>query len=139
MNRSMTTLSALAFLGIIGVSECHGQSAVNSVMTTTAAPNFYAAPGSYGTTYGSASYKVPRRYSNFPSIRGADYGLGYGPSGFVANRYGSGLWRPNAVNGPGSGASPYSTFTIAPGPGVVLPPFGYYAPTFGPGPNLSTR
>jgi len=135
MTRSWITVATIAVAGLFHANSCEAQ-----VMDGQAeAPNFYAAPGFYGTTYGSASYKVPRRYSLYSSMSGAGYSMGYPPATFISGSYGMGLWRPDAVAKPGMTSSLYSTFTIVPGPGVALPPIGYYAPGYGPGPVPSPR
>jgi hypothetical protein len=93
---------------------------------------YFAAPGLYGMSYGSASYGMPRTYSVFSSPYGAGYGYGYDPYGLPPGRFGVCLWRPGFVApGYAYGASYYQTFAV---PGVVgpLPPVGVYAPGFGP-------
>ena len=135
MTRSWVLLATFAVVGILSVARCEAQ----VVGGQGEAPNFYAAPGFYGTTYGSASYKVPRSYTLYSSMSGAGYGLGYRPTTFASGPYGMGLWRPDVVPKPGMTSSTYSTFTIVSGPGVTLPPIGYYAPGFGPGPVPSPR
>lgn len=97
---------------------------------------YYAAPGNYGTAYGYASYGYPRTYSSFSSPYGAGMGYGVAPYGYISNRYGVGLWRPG-YTAPGYAyrSSYYWTFAPAPiRPPVYapFPPFGSYAPGFGP-------
>lgn len=98
---------------------------------------FYAAPGFYGTSLGTPSYGSVRTYSEFSSPFGAGYGYGYAPASFLPGPYGVGLWRPGVVS-PGYyyGASyhSYRTFPApyTPGSTVETPPFGAYAPAFGP-------
>lgn len=134
MFRTVAKAGAFALVLLLTHTNANAQSVVITVDGATQNPNYFAAQGYYGTTYGTASYKVPRLYSNFPSAgNGQGYGLGLDPYGFVPNQYGLGMWRPVQVSKPGSGASEYGTFTIMKGPGVVLPPFGYYAPAYGPG------
>ncbi len=133
---SKTGVALVGIVLLIGsASDCQAQ----VVVTQVPVQGYYAAPGYYGTAYGVASYRVPRSYSVFPSPAGPNYRLGYAPTGLVAGPYGAGLWQPGVVYRQGYGSSTYSTYTIAPGPGVVLPPFGYYAPAFGPGPVILPR
>ncbi len=94
----------------------------------------YGSPGNYGTSWGSASYGVPRTYSSYSSSFGPGYAYGYPPYGFLPGRYGVGLWRPG-FEAPGYvyGTSYYQTFPV---PFRPLPyggsvPMGYYAPGFG--------
>jgi hypothetical protein len=87
-------------------------------------------------SYGSASYGVPRTYSEFASPYGYGYSYGYPPYGLLPGRYGVSLWRPGFVE-PGYlyGASfSYRTFPVpyVPGQPAVVPPVGLYAPAFGP-------
>lgn len=96
---------------------------------------YFDAPGFYGTSYGVASYRVPRTYSEFSSPFGVGYGYGYAPYGLIPGRYGVGLWRPGGIVAPGYvyGASNYQTWAV---PNVVgisapLPSIGVYAPAFG--------
>jgi hypothetical protein len=97
---------------------------------------FYAAPGNYGTSWGSASYGLKRTYSEFSSPYGGGYGYGYAPSGFLPGRFGVGMWRPgfNEAAVHYGGANSYRTFPVpyVPGRAAVTPPFGVYAPGFGP-------
>ncbi|WP_422927315.1 hypothetical protein [Singulisphaera sp. PoT] len=92
---------------------------------------YLAAPGYYGTTYGTASYGMKRTYTEFSSPYGAGYGYGYAPYALVPGKFGVGLWRPGLV-GPGYvyGAARYDTFAI-PGAPAPAPPLGVYAPAFG--------
>ncbi len=93
---------------------------------------YFAAPGYYGTMYGSASYGMPRTYTSFSSPYGLGYAYGYAPYGLLPGRFGVGLWRPgDAAPGYAYGTSYYNTFAI-PGAPATAPPFGVYAPAFGP-------
>jgi len=91
---------------------------------------YFAAPGYYGTTFGSPSFGLTRTYTSFSSP-GPGYGYGYAPYGLLPGRYGVGLWRPGFV-APGYvyGASYYDTFAIPSAP-APAPPIGLYAPGFG--------
>ena len=95
---------------------------------------YFEAPGYYGTSWGVASYRVPRTYSEFASPFGVGYGYGYAPYGLIPGRYGVGLWRPGLV-APGYvyGASPYQTWAVPNVAGISapLPSIGVYAPAFG--------
>jgi len=91
------------------------------------ANSIYGAPGFYGTSYGVASYGVPRTDSEFSS----PYGAGSQPG-----KYGVGLWRPG-FTAPGyvyGASTSYRTFPAQtwPSPTAYGPPFGVYAPAFGP-------
>ncbi len=93
--------------------------------------------GLYGTSWGVASYGIPRTYSTYSSSYGAGYGYGYPSYGFLPGRYGVGLWRAGIVT-PGytyGSANGYNTFPYPYNPGGPRygPPIGVYAPGFGPG------
>ena len=139
MSKNVTAISMMIGLWAVLAVDCRAQNVVAQVVRTGPAPGYYAAPGYYGTAYGVASYRVPRGYSVFPSPSGGNSSLGYAPSSFVAGPYGAGLWRPGTTFRQGYGYSTYTTYTIAPGPGVVPPTFGYYAPGYGPGPAPFSR
>ncbi len=94
-------------------------------------------PGLYGTSWGVASFGIPRTYTTFSSPYGAGYGYGYPNYGVLPGRYGVGLWRPGFV-APGytyGSAYGYNTFPYPYKPGGPMygPPIGVYAPGFGPG------
>jgi hypothetical protein len=97
---------------------------------------YYAAPGNYGTAYGYASYGYPRTYTSFSSPYGGGMGYGVAPYGYISNRYGVGLWRPGyTVPGYAYRSSYYWTYApapIRPPVSAPFPPFGSYAPGFGP-------
>jgi hypothetical protein len=108
--------------------------------------DFLGAPGTYGMSYGFASYGMPQTYSVFSAYPGPSYGSNFPPYGIMPGRYGVGLWRPGFVT-PGYiyGASyyyppsnfSYRTFALGYNPGVLvngapLPPVGLYAPARGP-------
>ena len=94
-------------------------------------------PNLYGTSWGVASFGVPRTYTTFASPYGAGYGYGYPNYGVLPGRYGVGLWRPGFV-APGytyGSAYGYNTFPYPYRPGGPMygPSIGVYAPGFGPG------
>jgi len=104
-------------------------------------PQYRANPGTrgttFGTSYGVASFGVPRTYSSFSSPYGAGYGYGYPPTSFLPGPFGIGLWRPGS-RGPGhvyGAPNNYRTFPYPYPAGTVQygPPIGVYAPAFGPG------
>ena len=94
-------------------------------------------PGLYGTSWGVASFGIPRTYTTFSSPYGAGYGYGYPNYGVLPGRFGVGLWRPGFV-APGytyGSAYGYNTFPYPYKPGGPMygPSIGVYAPGFGPG------
>jgi hypothetical protein len=103
--------------------------------------NYIAPPGIYGTSYGFASFGLPRTYTTFSAFPGPAYGSNYPPYGVLPGRYGAGLWRRGFV-APGYvyGASNYSyrTFPVPYPTGYTVqqvappPPIGVYAPALGP-------
>ena len=91
----------------------------------------------YGTSWGVASYGVPRTYTTFSSPYGLGYGYGLPNYGVLPGRFGAGLWRPGLTT-PGytyGSAYGYNTFPYPykPGGPKYGPPIGIYAPAFGPG------
>lgn len=121
---------AVAAWSVVGGTSVRGQD-------IAPAPGFYSAPGSYGTSFGVPGYKTVRTYSEFSSSYGGGYGRGYAPNSIGAGRFGSDLWRGGtAVVNPLDGASltSYRTFAVPyqTHPTVVAPPFGVYAPAYGP-------
>jgi len=94
-------------------------------------------PELYGTSWGVASYGLPRTYTTFSSPYGGGYGYGYAPPGVIAGKFGVGLWRPGFA-APGytyGSAYGYNTFPYPYQPRGPMygPPIGVYAPGFGPG------
>lgn len=96
-------------------------------------------PDLYGTSWGVASYGVPRTYTTFSSPNGAGYGYGMPNYGVLPGRFGVGLWRqgiatPDYAYGSAYG---YNTFPYPykPGGPKYGPAIGLYAPGFGPGPS----
>jgi hypothetical protein len=100
------------------------------------AHRFFAAPGYYGTSFGTPSYGVPRTYSSFSSPYGAGYGYGYAPYGYIPGPYGAGLWQAAGAGDPLFNASSHSYRTWAVpyvrGAAAIVPPLGLYAPALGP-------
>ena len=93
-------------------------------------------PGLYGTSWGVASFGIPRTYTTFASPYGAGYGYGYPTYGVIPSKYGVGLWRPGFV-APGytyGSAYGYNTFPYPYKPGGPMygPSIGNFAPGFGP-------
>lgn len=99
---------------------------------------YYAAPGNYGTSWGTASYRSVRAYSEFSSPYGAGYAYGYTPATVLPGRHGVGTWRPGATRSPYvlGGPNSYRTWAAPFGRADASlpppPPFGVYAPGFGP-------
>ena len=94
-------------------------------------------PQVYGTSWGVASFGIPRTYTTFSSSNGPGYGYGYPTYGVIPGKFGVGLWRPGFV-APGytyGSAYGYNTFPYpyTPGGPMYGPPIGLYAPGFGPG------
>lgn len=146
-----TILAAAIGIGLgsgLGARPASAQGAVGTpYMSSYRVSDYFAAPGWYGTSYGFASYGFPQTYSVFSAYPGPSYGNNYPPYGLLPGRYGVGLWRPGYVTPgyaygasyyPSSGFS-YRTFPVMYGSaGRAMdpaPPFGYYAPSFGPGPD----
>jgi hypothetical protein len=124
------------------LSVISGQARGQVVIANTSPPyrvsDNIGLPNLYGTSWGVASFGIPRTYTTFASPYGAGYGYGYqGSYGVIPGRYGVGLWRPGFV-APGytyGAAYGYNTFPYpykAGGP-MYGPPIGTYAPGFGPG------
>ena len=112
--------------------------------------DYFAAPGLYGTSYGFASYGVPRTFTTFSAYPGPSYGSNYPSYGLMPGRYGVGLWRPGFVApgyvyGAPTSSTSYRTFPVVYGTGLnasqIAPPpsIGVYAPGLGPGIGLYGR
>jgi hypothetical protein len=112
--------------------------------------DYFAAPGLYGTSYGFASYGVPRTYTSYSAAPWSSYSANYPSYGFLPGRYGVGLWRPGFVApgyvyGAPTSSSSYRTFPVVSGTGLtpsqIAPPpsIGVYAPSLGPGIGLSGK
>ena len=95
------------FLGIVAVAlvlsvparSARAQAFVGGPYTTGPyrVSDYFAAPGLYGTSYGFASYGVPRTFTTFSAYPGPSYGSNYPSYGLMPGRYGVGLWRPGFV------------------------------------------
>lgn len=112
--------------------------------------DYYAAPGLYGTSYGYASYGVPRTHTSFSAKPWSPYYASLRPYGFAPGRFGAELWRPSSsgpalsdVYGVPTSGHSYRTFPVVSGTGLTVdqiappPPIGVYAPNFGPDMGLS--
>lgn len=134
----MKKLLAVAIVAMLmGTGEARAQGpAPAPARYYSGANSVYGAPGFYGTSWGVASYGVPRTYSSYNSPYGPGYGGGYPPTAFLPGKFGVNLWRPGFV-APGymyGSANAYRTFPAQswPYPTLYGPPFGVYAPGFGP-------
>jgi len=134
--RHLISLLAIGFAGFFTPGRAEAQTIYGGHTTP-----YHVVPETgattFGTSYGVASFGVPRTYSSFSSPSGAGYGYGYPPTSFLPGPWGIGLWRPGA-QGRGTiyGApNSYRTFPYpyTPGPVRYGPPIGVYAPAFGPG------
>ena len=97
---------------------------------------YFAAPGLYGTAWGSPGYGSIRTTTKYSSPYGVGYGYGYGPTSVVPGRFGAGLWRPGSQLAQDRihGGTVYSTFAVRyrAADGFGPPGIGVYAPAFGP-------
>ena len=129
--------STLAFGSAIGSADA--QTILSGPTTPYRVNQVYRAPGYYGTSWGTAAYRVPLTYSTYSSPYGAGYAYGYAPYGVLPGRYGVGLWRQGATS-PGYvyGSPGYSTYArpFRATRAVSGPPMGAYAPGFGPVPPV---
>ena len=143
----ITALGALLALGL-GTGQARGQAVMGGAYSGSyRVSDYFAAPGLYGTSYGYASYGVPRTYTTFSTYPSSSYGSNLPGYGYLPGRYGVGLWRPGfAAPGyifgePTSGSS-YRTFPVVYGTGLTVdqiaprPSIGVYAPALGPGLGL---
>lgn len=113
--------------------------------------DYLGAPGTYGMSYGFASYGMPQTYTVYSAYPGPSYGSTMPPYGLMPGRFGVGLWRPGfATSGYVYGASYYQPSTYMPNAGSYRafvygdpgrasasgrsapPPVGVYAPYLGP-------
>jgi hypothetical protein len=58
---------------------------------------YYAAPGSYATSWGVPSFGMPRTYTVFSSPYGQGYGYGYYPYVYWPGYYNYRVWRPGVA------------------------------------------
>lgn len=114
-----------------GAAEAQGAGRNTLLPAVDYSRRTYAAPGFFGTTYGSASFGLARTYSSFASPYGLGYGYGYAPYRILPGSHGAGIWTPGAV---APGYAYYGTFPVYPDVDRVLPGIGAYAPAFGPVP-----
>jgi hypothetical protein len=136
MHRFLLTIAAGTFLSLLQ-DEANGQTVIGATSAPYRVNSSIGLPNLYGTSWGVASFGIPRTYTTFASPYGAGYGYGYQNSyGVLPGRYGVGLWRPGFVS-PGytyGSAYGYNTFPYpyrAGGP-MYGPSIGNYAPGFGP-------
>jgi hypothetical protein len=132
--------TALVVASVLLAGEARAQVIVGGPVVTTPyrVSSYFASPGNFGTSYGFASYGVPRTFTTFSAFPGPAYGNNYPTYGVLPGRFGAGLWRRGFV-APGYvyGAPAYGTFPV-PVSGVTVtpvapPPIGVYAPRYGPG------
>jgi len=121
-----------------GESSARAQAPASAIRYYSGTYSVYGAPGYYGTSWGVPSYGMTRTYSEFASPYGPGSNYGYAPPTVMPGRYGVGLWRPGFAT-PGyvyGAANSYRTFPASswPVPRGYGPPFGAYAPGFGPVP-----
>ncbi len=132
----------------MGAGECRAQT--TGTQSSYRVSDYLGSPGTYGMSYGFASYGMPQTYSVFSAYPGPSYGRTMPPYGIMPGKFGVGLWRPGfATNGYVYGASYYQpstytanvygyrTFVYGSNPGrastrVAPPPVGVYAPYLGP-------
>ncbi len=94
----MRRLLAIIVVGAVvslGAGEAHAQAFMGGPYTGSyRVSDYFVAPGLYGTSYGFASYGVPRTYTTFSAFPGPSYGSNYPSYGFMPGRYGVGLSLP---------------------------------------------
>jgi hypothetical protein len=138
-------LLAAAVLGIVPTALAQAVPAAGPSVGSPRPSDYYAAPGLYGTSYGYASYGVPRTHTEFSAHPWSGYYANYRPYSYMPGRFGAGLWRPggspaaDSIYGRPTGRNSYRTFPVTSGTGLTPdqiappPPIGVYAPAFGPG------
>lgn len=142
--RRLALLAATAVLGIVPTASAQMAPAAGPSVGSPRPSDYFAAPGLYGTSYGYASYGVPRTHTEFSAHPWSGYYANYRPYSYMPGRYGVGLWRPGSsapgdVYGRPTGRHSYRTFPVTSGTGLTPdqiappPPIGVYAPGFGPG------
>ncbi|WP_165232222.1 hypothetical protein [Aquisphaera insulae] len=146
----MRRLLAFVILGLGLTALPRAASAQSTYSPSYRVSDYFAAPGLYGTSYGYASYGVPRTYTSFSAFPGSAYSSNLPPYGYLPGRYGVGLWRPGftapgyVFGEPASGYS-YRTFPVVSGTTLTAdqiaprPSIGVYAPALGPGVGLYGR
>ena len=93
MRRLALLLSAAALW--FAASPAHAQAVSGGpAVASYRVSDYFAAPGLYGTSYGYASYGVPRTYTSFSAKPWSSYYANLPPYGYMPGRYGVGLWRP---------------------------------------------
>ena len=135
MIRLLRVLALGILLGLVAKSST-AQTPVGGPLPVQRLNSAVGMNGLYGTSYGVASFGVPRTYSTYSSSYGAGYGYGYPAYGFIPSKFGVGLWRPGFV-APGyvyGSANGYRTFPYpyTPGGPMYGPSIGVFAPGFGP-------
>ena len=134
--RRLIRLTILA--SVLGFGLAAGATDAQTILSGPTTPyrvnNVYRAPGYYGTSWGTAAYRVPLTYSTYSSPYGAGYAYGYAPYGVMPGRYGVGIWRQGTTS-PGYvyGAPGYSTYArpFRATRAVYGPSIGAYAPALG--------
>ena len=130
-------VGTMAFLGAWAPSSEAQVVVGGPVVAPYRVSNYFVAPGNFGTAYGFASYGVPRTYTTFSAFPGPAYGTNYAPYSVVPGPYGAGLWRPGvAASGVYYGTNRYWSYPVRPlvgVGGVVAPPIGIDAHSYGPG------
>ena len=145
--RRLLTITVFGLVLALGTPASRAQTPYTPLYRVS---DYFAAPGLYGTSYGFASYGVPRTYTTFSAYPGSAYGANLPPYAFLPGRYGAGIWRagftaPGYVYGAAAYGSSYHTFPVVYGTGLtanqIAPPpsIGVYAPAFGPGIGLYGR
>ena len=134
--RRLLVLPSLVVATLVSAASVSAQEPGPAVVSPFRGVNsIYGAPGYYGTSYGTASFGVPRLYSEFSSPYGMGYGYGYAPTA-PAYAFTVGLWRSGTSSSSTTYGAPgsYRTFPVRtwPRPSGTGPPFGEYAPAFGP-------
>ena len=116
-------------------------------MSSYRVSDYFVAPGWYGTSYGFASYGFPQTYSVYSAFpprptRRIIRPMACCRAAMASGSGGPAMWRRDMCTGrpyyPSSGMG-YRTFPVMYGTaGRAMdpaPPFGYYAPALGPGPD----
>ena len=135
--RALMMLLAVGLMTLVESTDVRAQYPVGGPLPVQRLNESIGLPGLYGTSWGVASFGVPRTYSTYSSSYGSGYGYGYPSYGFLPGPYGVGLWRPgfSTAGYTYGAANGYNTFPYPykPGGPQYSPPIGVYAPGFGPG------